>query len=244
MKEAEFLHWRSENAAGWIEIDRFEKANAYTKAMLDELEKALAELVETPSVRVVVIRSAVPGRFCAGADRDEIAGRTAIDGLNLTSTKIFDRLAGCPKPTLAAIDGPAFGGGLELALACDLRLATSRARFALPETSLGLLPAAGAIWRLPQLVGLGLAREMILMGKELDASRALQAGLVNHLVEPEQLESTIDSWIETLAKRDSLALQLAKEALARSVNENEARAYALTAQALLYQMAHERTRKE
>ena len=98
MKEAEFLHWRSENAAGWIEIDRFEKANAYTKAMLDELEKALAELVETPSVRVVVIRSAVPGRFCAGADRDELAGRTAIDGLNLTSTKIFGRLAGMRWP--------------------------------------------------------------------------------------------------------------------------------------------------
>jgi enoyl-CoA hydratase len=227
---------RVEGPAGFIELDRGARANAYTTALLHALAGALQRLTEDGGVRVVVLGSAVPGRFCAGADLDELAGRGAADALELVSLRVFDAVAACPKPTIAAVDGPAMGGGLELALACDLRLATPRARFALPETAHGLLPAAGGTFRLPRAVGPSLARQMILFGRELDAGAALEAGLVAEVVAPEELGGRLEWWIDAAARRDPLALRLAKQALDLAAEDGGARAATASAQALLYEL--------
>ena len=120
------------------------------------------------------------------------------------SLEVFDAIAACPKPTLAVIDGPAVAGGLELALACDLRIASPRARFALPEPSLGLIPAAGATFRLPLVAGEATARQMILFGAELDAQQALAHGLVAEVVAPEELDDRVRWWAGKVGERDPL----------------------------------------
>ncbi len=226
------LRVRRVGCAGHLEIHRPERANAYTEAMLAALERALADLAADPAVRVIVVGSATPGRFCAGADLREIRRRDADGALDLRSARLFDALAACPRPTIAAIDGPAVGGGLELALACDLRLASDRATFALPETGLGIIPAAGGTARLPRLVGPARAREMVLFGRELDADEALSWGLVSEVVRPAELGRRVDAWAERAAARHPLALRLAKQAL--DLDGIGAGAYARCAQALLY----------
>jgi enoyl-CoA hydratase/carnithine racemase len=228
---------RTEGPAGYILLDRPRRANAYRDATLEALSRALAAHVEAEGVRVVVVGSAVPGRFSSGADLDELGHRSGEDALRLLSRELFDRLAECPKPTIAAIDGPAIAGGLELALACDLRLASNRARFALPETALGLIPAAGATWRLPRLVGDAVARRMILFGDELDAEEALRVGLVSEVVAPEELADRVQCSAERAARLDPLALRLAKQALA-APTEGGARELTRSGQAVLYERRH------
>lgn len=220
---------------GVIALDRPEKANAYTREMLDGLEKAFAAHSTDDKVRVIVIQSAVSGWFCSGADLDEVTRRTANDALDLQSTRLFNAIAHSPKPTIAAIDGPAIGGGLELALACDIRIATEKARYALPETALGILPAAGGLFRLPIIAGQSLAREMILFGKTLDAWQALGAGIVSEVVKSEQLEDRVLALVREAAKRDPLALALAKRAMDQVYNQNGAAEISAVSQALLYQ---------
>ena len=201
-------------AAGILALNRPKKANAYSQRMLQEMEDALERWATDPSIRAIVITSAENGWFCAGADLDEIKKRRALDGLDLKSRRVFDRIAHCPVPTIAAIDGPAIGGGLELALACDLCLASSRAKFGLPETSLGLLPAAGGTTRLVQAIGKGAAMQMILLGTQIDAQQALAWGLVQGTVEPEMLVEQTDAWVERISRMDKTALRLVKQAIA------------------------------
>ncbi len=235
---------RVDGAVGFVEIDRSRRANAYTTPMLDALEASVARHVADESVRVIVVGSTTPGKFCAGADLDEIHDRGIEDALELRALAVFDGIAAAPKPTLAAIDGPAIGGGLELALACDLRIATSRARFALPETGFGVIPAAGATFRLPALVGPGLARELILFGKELDGARAAQCGLVNELVEPHDLVERVGWWCASAARRDPLATRLAKRAMAMTVADGGGREFARCAQGVLYERLRGRGRRD
>ena len=221
-------------AAGVLALDRPSRANAYTEAALNELSARLAALVDSDAVRVVVFTGGRGGTFCAGADLDEVRARTPREALDLASRRVFDEIAACPKPTLAAIDGPAVGGGFELALACDARIATPRARFAFPETALGILPAAGGTWRLPQIAGEAVAREMILFGRELDAEAALAAGLVGEIVEPDALWARVDAWTDRATRRDPTALALAKRAIDLTAETRGAAEFARAAQALLY----------
>ena len=222
------------DGAGYLELNRPRRANAYDTPTLEALEQGLATLVDAEEVYVVVVASSTPGKFCGGADLTELRRRGASDALELYSLRVFDALAACPRPTIAAVDGPAFGGGLELALACDLRIATDRARFALPETALGILPAAGGTFRLPRIVGQARARQMILFGQELDAARALAWGLVSEVVPPEKLAAQTRRWMEAATERDPLALELAKEALEAANGEGEGRQQVRCAQAALY----------
>jgi enoyl-CoA hydratase len=224
-----------EEPLGLILLDRAGKANAYDTRMLEELEAALARLLGADEVRAIVVASAVPSRFCAGADLDEIATRRAADALELRSLRVFDALAASPKPTVAAIDGPAVGGGLELALACDARVASTRARFWLPETSFGLLPAAGGTFRLPRVLGDALAREVILFGRRLSAEEALAYGLVGRLVEPELLGESARALAALAAARDPFAQRLAKEALAAASPDEPGERAGRLVQALLYE---------
>ena len=231
------LSFEVAEGVAWVRLDRPSRANAYTDAILRKLEEGMADLASDPEVRVVVVGSAVPGRFCAGADLTEMRSKGAEVALDLPAARAFDAVARCPHPVIAAVDGPAVGGGLELALACDIRVASTRAWFGLPETELGLLPAAGALHRLPALAGDTVAREMILFGKKLDAHQALNAGLVSEVVEPGHLDEAVLRWCEAVVARDPLALRLAKEVLASGPGP-WAGTLGRTAQALLYGRRH------
>jgi enoyl-CoA hydratase len=222
-------------AVATLTLQRPEKANAYDEALLLALEKAFQDLIADGGVRAIILTGSGDRHFCAGADLDEMRQRPFTDALALRSQSVFDAIAHAPKPTIAAVNGWALGGGMELALACDFRLASTRARFGLPEVGLGIIPAAGGTLRLPRLVGMARAREIILMGRQLDAQEALQAGLVNEVAASPDLLSLAHTWGKQLAARDPLALRLAKEALALASGADEPvlRMEGL-AQALLY----------
>lgn len=229
---------RVAGSVGFIAVDRPTRANAYLNETLAAMDTALADHVENSGVRVIVVTSASGGLFCSGADLDELGGRGAMDALHLLSLEVFDRLAVCPKPTIAAIDGPAVAGGLELALACDLRIASDRASFAMPETSLGLIPAAGATFRLPRTVGEAVAKQMVLFGAEIDAPQALAHGLVHEVVSSGELHARVGWWAAEVVERDPLALEFAKRAIAMAVTEGPCRDFTSVAQAILYQRRH------
>ncbi len=234
MEKESFINVETEGSVGLLLIDRPAKANAYTDAMVRVADDALERFAADPAIRSLVISSAVEGWFCAGADLDEIRSRTAADGFTIPSMALFDRIEALPIPVVAAVGGPAVAGGLELALACDVRIASSKAHFALPETRLGILPAAGATWRLPRVVGQSLAREMILLGRELDAAQALTAGLISEIVPAQTLRARAVEIAQSAADLDADAVAVAKEALNRAWCSDTGRSFVEEMQARFY----------
>ena len=170
-----------------ITMNRPEKMNAVSLALLDELHTAVAEAAADESVRVIAITGAGDRAFASGSDLSEVLHRDFAKALEPIVQGLADRLERTPKPTIAAINGVCYGGGLEVALGCDLRIASTNARFATPEGKLGIIPGGGATARLPRIVGRGWGMEMLLMGEPIDAERALAIGLVTRLVPPDQL---------------------------------------------------------
>jgi enoyl-CoA hydratase len=225
------IHKRIEGTVGTLAIDRPDRANAYTTEMLQAMSDSLAELCDEPNLRAVLVMGEMPGWFCSGADLNEVKKRGVNEGIDLFSARVFNEIAACPVPTIAVIDGPAVGGGMELALACDIRLATARSHFAFPETALGLIPAAGGTFRLPQLIGPARAKEMILFGRRLDGIQAHGWGLVNRIVPKGEIRDLAIQMVEKLSTRDALAVQMAKRALDSGGASEE---MAKIAQALLY----------
>ena len=199
-----------EGAVCTLTLDRPERAHAYDRAMLDALDQEISAFGVNPP-QVLVIRSTGEKAFCAGADLQEMKTSDPLAALDLRSQQVFTRLARLPLVSIAAIQGPAVAGGLELALACDLRVAGPRARFWLPETSLGIIPSAGGTTRLARLIGVARAKEMILGGAEVDATAALAWGLVHRLAEDPLSEA--QRWATQITKRDLLAQHLAKQLL-------------------------------
>ncbi|XP_029473653.1 enoyl-CoA hydratase domain-containing protein 2, mitochondrial isoform X2 [Rhinatrema bivittatum] len=167
-----------------ILLHRVHARNSLGKVFINELFKALEDLRHDSSVRAVVIKSEVKGVFCSGADLKERAEMSnfEVDHFVERLRSLMSEVAALPVPTIAAIDGYALGGGLELALACDLRVAASSAKMGLIETSRGLLPGAGGSQRLARTVGLALAKELIFTGRQIDGEQAVAMGLVNHSV--------------------------------------------------------------
>lgn len=191
---------------GWLWLARPHRANAYTRAMLQGLWEGASSLSERCQVIVIAAEGA---SFCAGADRAEQAQAHPLDALHLYAQRVFEAIHRLPTPTIACLQGPAVGGGAELALACDFRLASPAARIWFPETSLGLVPAAGGVTRLTRLLGGARARELILLGRELGAEEALASGLVSAVVPA--LESAASEMANTLVRRDFAAIRLARE---------------------------------
>jgi len=188
--------------------------NALHSSTHEKLARAIAELENREDVGAIVLRGA--GRaFCSGSDLREVGklrGASAQRYIQLDfATK--NAVAGCPLPVIAAIQGHCVGGGVELALACDLRIAATDAVFAFREVPLGSLPGSGGLQRLPAVVGVGVAKDWILTGRDVSASEAFDRGLVTRLVAPQELESTTASVARELADRSSTALWLAKVAL-------------------------------
>lgn len=192
-------------------LDRPAKYNALDESMVDEIDVVLAAARREPCV--LVVHSMTPGIFAAGADIAEMVDRDGDAALRGINSGLFDRLEAHRWPTIAAVDGPAFGGGCELTLACDLRVASPGATFAQPELGLGIVAGAGANWRLPQTVGLPMARRMLYAGEILDAEAALSAGLVDALHPADRLLAAAVALAEQIATRSWRALELTKLAL-------------------------------
>ncbi|WP_335966770.1 enoyl-CoA hydratase-related protein [Galbibacter sp. PAP.153] len=175
---------------GLITINRPKKLNALNKATIEELHEAFKNLEEDPDVRVIIITGAGEKAFVAGADIAEFANFSVYEGSQLAAKGqelLFNLIENLSTPVIAAINGFALGGGLELAMACHFRVASDHARMGLPETSLGVIPGYGGTQRLPQLVGKGRAMEMILTAGMIGTEQALMSGLINHMVAQEQL---------------------------------------------------------
>jgi len=170
-----------------VTINRADKHNAISLATLDDLHAAVDAAGRDDDVRVVTITGAGGKSFASGSDLSEVLNRDFKKALEPIVQGLADKLERLPKPTIAAIDGLCMGGGLEVALGCDLRIATPKSRFATPEGKLGIIPGGGATARLPRIVGRGWGMEMLLMGEPIDAARALSIGLVTRLVEPSEL---------------------------------------------------------
>ena len=182
-----------------ITINRPEKHNAISLATLDDLHGAVDAAVMDDGVRVIAITGAGGKAFAAGSDLSEVVDRDFKKALEPIVQGLAEKLERTPKPTIAAIDGICMGGGLEVALGCDLRVATPQSRFATPEGKLGIIPGGGATARLPRIVGRGWGMEMMLMGEPIDANRALQMGLVTRLVESDELLNEVVRMAQHLA---------------------------------------------
>ncbi len=175
---------------GYITINRPSKLNALNKATIAELNEAFESAREDNDIKVIILSGSGEKAFVAGADISEFAEFSPEEGKRLAAEgqeKLFDLVANFPKPVIAAVNGFALGGGLELALAAHFRIASDNAKMGLPEVSLGVIPGYGGTQRLPQLVGKGRAMEMIMTAKMVDAKEAHQINLVNHVTTPEEL---------------------------------------------------------
>ena len=182
-----------------LTINRPEKHNAISLQTLEELQHAVSLSESDDEIKVISISGAGDRAFASGSDLAEVVHRDFRKALEPIVQGLADQLERLPKPTIAAIDGICMGGGLEVALGCDLRIATPDSRFATPEGKLGIIPGGGATARLPRIVGRGWGMEMLLMGEPIDAERALSIGLVTRIVPREQLMPEVRRMAEHLA---------------------------------------------
>lgn len=204
-----------------LTINRPDKLNALNSKVHMEGVAALDELKKDESVRVLVVTGAGEKSFIAGADISEFEGKTPVTQRNgFHERTLFNSIDNFPKPVIAMINGFCLGGGCELALACDIRLASENARLGQPEINLGIIPAGGGTQRLTRLVGEGKSMEMILSGDMIDAQTAHNLGLVNHIYAPEELEAKTMEMANKIAEKAPIALQMAKEAVKLASRSN------------------------
>jgi enoyl-CoA hydratase len=204
-----------------LTVNRPDKLNALNTPTRNDIVAALDELRADESVRVVVITGAGEKAFIAGADIGEFAGRTAHQQRAVMQAMgVFNAVEEFPKPVIAAINGFCLGGGCELALACDLRIASAKAKLGQPEINLGIIPGGGGTQRLTRLVGEGTSMELILTGRQVSADEAQTIGLVNEVVEPERLMERVLEVANGMAEKSPIALQAAKEAVKTAARAN------------------------
>jgi enoyl-CoA hydratase len=192
-----------------ITLNRPDRLNAINFQLALDLTRLLDEIDEDEEARTIILTGAGRG-FCAGADIKEMADPTAKRlpiGMRYT---FFNKLEDLGKPVIAAINGPCNGGGLEIALCCDFRIASEAANFGLGEVKLGVIPAGGGTARLPRLIGPARAKEFLYFGNRIDAQQAYQIGLVNKVISPEELMTEAKNWAAELAERPPLSLKMLK----------------------------------
>jgi enoyl-CoA hydratase/carnithine racemase len=213
LAEYETILTAVEEGIGRITINRPDARNALNTQVLGDVRQALAEFRHDRQVGVVVFTGAGERAFAAGADIGELRERTALDALASVMQGVYDEIEAYEKPTIAAVNGLALGGGCELAMACDVRVASRNARFGLPEVTLAIIPGAGGTQRLSRLVGKGRAIEMILTGQIIDAEEAHRIGLVTQVAGDEGLMDKVRTTSATILSRGPLAVRLAKLAV-------------------------------
>jgi enoyl-CoA hydratase len=197
---------------GYLRLDRPEARNALSRELCERLQHQLSTWAEDEAVRAVVISGAGGKAFAAGSDIAELKQRTHREAFTAVTQRTLQQLEDFPRPTIAAIDGYALGGGLELALACDLRVASRSAKVGMPEVTLGVFPSAGGTSRLPRVVGLGRAKELIFTGRIVEAEEAFGLGLFESLVETDALTEAT-RLARVIAANAPLAVQVAKVSL-------------------------------
>ena len=196
-----------------LTVNRPEVRNALNLETVKEFHDALRELSADKDVGILIITGAGDQAFVSGADINDIRRRTLEDGLAAINSSLFSEVERFPRPTIAAVNGFAVGGGCELALACDIRVASDNARFGQPELNLGIIPGAGATQRLPRVIGLGRAKHLILTGEIIDAQRALEFGLVTAVAPAAELMARARDMASRILRVGPLAARLAKIAL-------------------------------
>jgi enoyl-CoA hydratase len=208
-----------ENQIGQITINRPSKLNALNQATIQELHSAFKALNEDANVRVIILTGEGEKAFVAGADISEFAHFSVAQGTELAASghaNLFDFIENLSTPVIACVNGFALGGGLELAMACHIRIASDNAKMGLPEVSLGVIPGYGGTQRLPQLVGKGRAMEMIMTASMIDAQTALNYGLINHVVPQVELLDFAKNIAYKISKNSPKAIATAIE----SINAN------------------------
>ncbi len=212
----DLVNWTLENGVATLVLNN-PPVNVVTLRLTRELGECLSELAVDPAVRVVVVTGAGSKAFCAGSDIKEFVElmdpALAIDKKMVKENLVYDALDNLPKPTIAAINGLALGGGAELALCCDLRVMDEGTRIGFPECKLGVFPGSGGTQRLPRLIGESLAKELMYTGDPIDAQRAYQVGLINRVASSGQALAVAHELAATIAQRAGVALECIKQAV-------------------------------
>ena len=213
MMDLKTVKFEVRDKIAWITIDRPEVRNALDLQTVNEMHSVISEINKSEEIGVAVLTGAGDKVFVAGADIRDIRARKQKDALKMINSRLFKAVEDCEKPVIAAINGIAFGGGCELALSCDIRICSDHAKFGLPEASLGIIPAAGGMYRMARIAGIGLTKELILTGEPIDAPRALQAGIVSRVVPLPELLQTAEQIARKILSRGPLAIRVAKHSL-------------------------------
>ena len=203
-----------------IIVNRPDKRNALNRAARIEMVEALEDAKNDAAVKVLILSGAGGKSFIAGSDLTELSKYSPLEMEDFMATlaqQFYTRFEQLDKPVIAMIDGLCMGGGLELAMACDIRMASDSSKFGQPEIMLGIIPGGGGTQRLPRLIGVGRAKEMVFMGKVIDAAEAYRIGLVNQVCSSAELEETVMAAAKQLARQSPLALKWAK----RSINAGQ-----------------------
>ncbi|GAB6155434.1 short-chain-enoyl-CoA hydratase [Desulfosporosinus burensis] len=206
---------KKENRLGFVTINRPKVLNALNAEVLIELDKIITMLYNDKEIDVVIITGAGEKAFVAGADISEMKDKSPQESYTFArqGQVLFQRIQDLPQPTIAAINGFAFGGGCELAMSCDMRIATDKAKFRQPEVALGIIPGFGGTQRLPRLIGRAKAMELIITGRTINASEALELGLVNKVVTTESLMAETVSLADLILSKGPYAIRQAKVAI-------------------------------
>lgn len=215
----EFLLVDIEHSVATVTIHR-PPVNPLNSKVFQELNQIITELDERQDVKVIIITGNGEKAFVAGADIHEMLELDTVGMLNMNkvSREAFSKIENATKPVIAAINGVALGGGLELALACDLRIASEKAKFAFPEIGLGIIPGAGGTQRLQRIVGQGIAKELLYFGETITSEKALQLQIVNKVVPAEEVLPAAKEWAEKLAQKPQVALRMLKLAVNSGAN--------------------------
>ena len=232
--EYENLLTKKEGGVGWIIINRPDKLNALNRGTIKELYKAFLSFKEDTEVKAIILSGSGEKAFVAGADISELARLDFTTGKKyvLEGQELTKLIENFNKPVIAAINGYALGGGTELALACHMRIASENAKLGTPEVGVGLIPGWGATQRLPKVIGLGRAKELILTGVHITSNAAENLGLVNKVVTPEELINTAKEMAQKIADNAPVAVKLAKSTInvAFDVNIDEGYKHELDAE--------------
>jgi enoyl-CoA hydratase/carnithine racemase len=226
----------------FVTINRADKLNALNAEVMSSLKNMVDWVEQTDNIRVVVItgaqpnepeqgKRAKPNAFVAGADITEFVGKKSDDIRKMFTDNAVEALWNISKPTIAMVDGFALGGGCEVACSCDIRVASNRSRFGTPEINLGLIPGYGATQRLVNLLGYGKAMEMIMTGEMIDSEDALKWGLVNHVVEPEQLYQFTMNLAKIIGSKSTHTLKVAKKTIRTALSTGLEQGVAIEAEA-------------
>lgn len=231
--EFEKIILEENNGVGYLTINQPKSLNALNSQVLNEIDQALDQVAASESIRVLVITGAGEKAFVAGADIKEMQALNAREGqaFSKLGNDVFAKLANLAQPSIAAVNGFALGGGCELALSCDMRIASENALFGQPEVGLGITPGFGGTQRLPRLVGSGIAKELILSARNVKSEEALRIGLVNRVVPLEDLKAEVDKLASKIASQGQTAVQMSKKAIDNGLEMPLANGLELEAQA-------------